>query len=79
MSEVRASMRWAVLLSILVLAAGAVPAMGTPAEMNKKPASEKPFMHVGGGIGAPHERAGIQVPKPEDSNFYNFSCFLHRK
>jgi lysyl-tRNA synthetase class I len=58
-------MRWAVLLSILVLVAGAVPAMGAPAEMSKKPASEKPFMHAGGGIGAPHERASIQVPKPE--------------
>jgi hypothetical protein len=40
MSEVRASMRWAVLLSILVLAAGAVPAMGAPAETNKPSASE---------------------------------------
>ena len=39
--------------------------MGVPAEMSKKQSNEKPFMHVGGGIGAPHERASIQVPKPE--------------
>jgi len=58
-------MRWAVLLSILVLVAGAVPAMGAPAEMSKKPSNEKPFMHAGGGIGASHEHASIQVPKPE--------------
>jgi len=57
-------MRWAVLLSILVLVVGAVPAMGVPAEINKNPASEKLFMHAGGGI-SPHERASIQVPKPE--------------
>ena len=57
-------MRWAVLLSILVLVAGAVPAMGVPAEMSKKPNNEKPFMHSGGGI-SPHERASVQVPKPE--------------
>jgi hypothetical protein len=50
-------MRWAVLLSILVLVAGAVPAMGAPAEMNKTSTSEKPFMHAGGGIGALHERS----------------------
>jgi hypothetical protein len=42
-------MRWAVLLSILVLVLGAAPAMGVPAEMSKTPASEKPFMHAGGG------------------------------
>ena len=57
-------MRWAVLLSILVLVAGAVPAMGVPAEMSKKQGNEKPFMHAGGGI-SPHEHASIQVPKPE--------------
>jgi hypothetical protein len=39
--------------------------MGVPAEMNKKPAIEKPLMHAGGGIGAPHEHASIQVSKPE--------------